>query len=222
MSKRKKRKNTYMDNAKSITSVGFSSSSNDLHEQLVFEELEFLKNKLADEDRRRDVIEGKTGQLLGQVSIVISIVALFVPLISDQINDFPLWERVSFITLFLIVVIAFIVSIWIASSSWIINRYGYLRPDFGDIYECGKPESRTIFMERYSSLLTEAIPQHININNGKGTKLIRAGIAFRFGTILLGVFVVSLSVALSISKAKPKEVIIQGPIKVIDFSGRAS
>ena len=183
-------------------------------EKLSLEELKFLQNQMSDEERRREVIEGKTGQLLGQVSIVVSVIALFIPLISDQVNALPLWEKIISIFLFLIVVIAFITSIWIASTSWIINRYGYNRPDLDDMHQPNKSGTRIVFIERYKEILSPTIRQHIEINNTKGTNLIRAGIAFRLGILLLGVLVVGLSVAFALAKNKPKEVNIMEPVKI--------
>jgi hypothetical protein len=171
--------------------------------EILLSEVNFLSHQLADEEKRRETIEGKTGQLLGQVSIVISIVALFIPLLSDELNVFPLWQKVLAVMLFISVVIAFIVSIWIASTTWIINKYGYLRADLADFYKCGKPRVQRDFLNQHKSLLTEMIPQHVKVNNLKGTKLIRAGIAFRLGILLLGILSVLLSIALTVNTSSP-------------------
>ncbi len=173
-------------------------------EKLATGELAFLQNQMSDEERRREVIEGKTGQLLGQVSIVVSVISLFIPLISDHISDWPSWQKFICISLFLIVVLAFIISIWIASTSWIISKYGYLRPELKDLHDPDVPETHLLFIERYKNILVETVQQHIGINNTKGTKLIRAGIAFRLGTLILGILVVCLSIALAIPKSSPK------------------
>lgn len=183
-------------------------------EKLATEELNFVQNQMKDEERRREVIEGKTGQLLGQVSIVVSVVALFIPLISDQVNSLPTWEKLIAILLFLSVVITFIVSIWIASSSWIIHRYGYERPDLDDLSKPAKPQNRTIFLQRYRDVLQAATKQHIDINNTKGTKLIEAGEAFRLGIILLGILVVGMSIALALEKNEPKKMEISKPVRI--------
>lgn len=171
--------------------------------EILLAEVDFLRHQLADEERRRETIEGKTGQLLGQVSIVISIVALFIPLLSDELNVFPLWQKILAVTLFVVVVIAFIISIWIASTTWIINKYGYLRADLEDFYRCGKPRHQEDFLNQHKSLLTEMIPQHVTVNNLKGTKLISAGIAFRLGILLLGILSVLLSIALTVDSNRP-------------------
>lgn len=190
-------------------------TSSEQQEKLVAEELSFLQHQMADEERRREVIEGKIGQLLGQVSIVISIVALFIPMIADQMNDLPIWGKILFICLFLIVVVAFICSIWIASTTWIINRYGYLRPELEDMSENGRrANTALIFTNRYKKVLIETIAQHIDINNKKGTSLIRAGLAFRLGILLLGLLVVCLSIVLAFTRQTPKEVNIKNTVAV--------
>lgn len=184
-------------------------------EKLVADELSFLQNQMSDEERRREVIEGKTGQLLGQVSIVVSVVALFIPLISDQVNGLPVWLRVISIVLFFALVIAFTVSIWIASASWIIRRYGYLRPSLEDLREAPKPQTHLALMQRQVALIDDAIKQHIEVNNVKGTKLIWAGQAFRIGILLLGILVICLSLALSVQKNETKKVEISSPVHIV-------
>lgn len=183
-------------------------------EKLAEEERNFVLNQMNDEERRREVIEGKTGQLLGQVSIVVSVVALFIPLISDQINSLPSWEKILAILLFLVVVVTFIVSIWIASNSWIIHKYGYERPDLQDVSKPKQPQNRLAFLENHRDVLASAVTQHVDINNRKGTQLIRAGKAFRVGIILLGILVISLSITLSLKKNGPKKVEISSPLKI--------
>jgi hypothetical protein len=182
-------------------------------EKLSTEELAFLQSQMSDEERRREVIEGKTGQLLGQVSIVVSIVTLFIPLLSNQVNDLPLWQRIICIMLFFTVVVAFIISMWIASTGWIINKYGYDRPDLNAMHKPNKGNTRFIFVQRYKEILEKTIIQDVGINNIKGTNLINAGIAFRTGILLLGVLVFSLSLTLALAKNKPIKMEIEGPKK---------
>lgn len=192
-------------------------------EKLAEEERNFVLNQMSDEERRREVIEGKTGQLLGQVSIVVSVVALFIPLISDQVNSLSPCVKILTVLLFLAVVVTFIISIWIASHSWIIHKYGYERPDLQDVFKPNKPHNRLGFLENHRDVLASAVKQHIDINNTKGTQLIRAGEAFRVGIILLGVLVVGLSIALSLEKNEPKKIEISSPLKITfqDSAGKA-
>lgn len=183
-------------------------------EKLATVELEFVQNQLQDEERRREAIEGKTGQLLGQASIVVSVISLFIPLISDQINNLNLCEKIISIIIFLVVVITFSISIWIASSSWVINRYGYDSPELKDISNPTGPNSKYVFIQRHKEILSKVVKQHIDVNNEKGTQLIRAAVAFRTGIVLLGILVVSLSILFASQKDQTKKMEIQNPIKV--------
>jgi hypothetical protein len=49
--------------------------------------LEFIKDTFEKEDERKETLESKAGQLLGQAGLILSLVGIITPLIADSLSS---------------------------------------------------------------------------------------------------------------------------------------
>ena len=87
--------------------------------------LSYLKEINSYQKDRRTTIENKNSQLVGQASIVISIFALFAPLLINSFSGINLWVKVIISFVFVLVLFHYSLSLYFAFKTLKIKNYRY-------------------------------------------------------------------------------------------------
>src|SRR6185312_4635383 len=87
--------------------------------------LKYLEDLFSYQKSRQETIENKNSQLLGQASVVISIVAFFIPLFYDKFGDIDPSLKWTSIILFVLAVFHYSMTIYNAGLILQINKYPY-------------------------------------------------------------------------------------------------
>jgi hypothetical protein len=142
------------------------------------EHLIYLKDLLEFQRDRQSTIENKTSQLVGQSSVVFSLVALFVPLFYDKFIDTELLVKIILLSLFLLAFIFYLFTIIHSTRALSIHKYRY---STGDPKTVLSKNSSKEFVEEQISDLVFSINLNSYSNDQKGTNLILAHRTFSFG-----------------------------------------
>lgn len=166
-------------------------------DELLHQEVEYLKKIVDDIDRRREVIENKTGQIFGQASIVLSIVTLFVPLISDKLEGANFCLKLLLLLLFFATILCFLIAIWLSSNTLLINKFSFSSLNSTTVTKQDKASTKTDFLKNYIKDLVYIEGHNNKSVNEKGSTLIKAGVFFRSGLIILAVFIAVICLIVS-------------------------
>lgn len=157
------------------------------------EHLQYLKELLEFQRDRQSTIENKTSQLVGQSSVVFSLVGLFVPIFYDKFLTSPLVARILLVLIFLIAFLFYLFTIIHSTRTLLINRYTYAT---GDTKTVLSNLSIKEFIEEQVKDLIFSIQVNSYSNDLKGTNLILAHRTFSIGN---GAFaILALSVCMSL------------------------
>lgn len=171
-------------------------------EKVVREHIEYLKSITEFENNRQHTIESKTTQLVGQTSVIFSLIGLFIPLFIDKFLNFELWEKIVLLFFFFIPLLLYVRAIYVATKSYDIHDYPYSTGDNDCIvnYDTEIGMLQNVVKDlSYSNKVN-----HVS-NNRKGDNLIYANRAFKWGNFTTGIFcflVLSLGILNSDGKEK--------------------
>lgn len=146
--------------------------------------LTYLKELLDFHRDRQSTIENKTSQLVGQSSVVFSLVALFIPLFFDKFIEYNLWIKIVLTSLLLTAFIFYLYTIIHSTRTLSINKYKYATGDANTVFEKDKLKSE--FVEEEINDLLYSINLNSHSNDQKGTNLIYAHRTFSIGNIVFG------------------------------------
>jgi hypothetical protein len=190
----------------SNTSPSAENSNQQEPKDLLVQQIEYLKKLVDDVDRRREIIENKTGQIFGQASIVLSIVALFIPLIPDQLQDISFYQKLVILLFFFLTTACFLRAIWLSSNTLLIDKSNFANTSTSTTTKQNRTRSVDAFLKEYKSDLIYIANKNNELINQKGTTLIKAGKIFRIGLLLLAIFIAIISIAISLKKEEPSKV----------------
>jgi hypothetical protein len=145
------------------------------------EQRDYLKGLVENQRDRQTAIESKTSQLVGQSSIVFSLVALFIPLFFDQFLERSLWIKGITATLFLITFIFYLFTIFHAARNFSIHRFTYSTGDPDTVLNRAK---RNEFLVEEINDLIFITKVNSYANDQKGTNLIFAHRTFSIGNLM--------------------------------------
>jgi hypothetical protein len=172
----------------------------------------FLQGIQKDELARLTVIETKTSQLFSQTGIIIAILGFFVPLIVDKL-DAPLL-RLTFIGLLFIAAFFYLRTIHSAGKNLNIRKFKYPRSKAETVLD---PDLRTVNQFHAEEIrdLLHSIPIHVDLNNKKGSNLLKAHNSFKIANILTAVLSIALCITISITfrKSEITKVTVDGTVK---------
>lgn len=121
---------------------------------------------------RRETIENKNSQLVGQASIVTSIFALFVPLLIDSFNEASTFIKIPLSLVFLFVLTHYLLAIFHAIKTLKINRYRYSTRSTSTITKLNRQDSELGFLNEEIEDLVYIVNQTVPLDNLKGANLI--------------------------------------------------
>lgn len=150
--------------------------------------LQYLKELDEFQKNRQQNIENKNSQLVGQASIIVSIIALFVPLLINEIDNINTALLIILGSGFLFIIYNYSYSIIYAIETLQINKYPYQTRSTLTLTKENRSESEIEFINDEIEDLVSSINHNTNQNNKKGTNLINATEKFRIGTISVAFF----------------------------------
>lgn len=150
--------------------------------------LSYLKEIYNFQRERQANIESKNSQLVGQASVIISIIALFVPLLIDKFTNISTLSFVLIIVGFLFVLFHYLVAIIHSIKTLQINHYHYCTRSTNTVTKKERASSEEDFIKEEIEDLVWSIGKNTIQNNRKGRNLIFATRSFRIATIGVAVF----------------------------------
>jgi hypothetical protein len=161
--------------------------------ELTESHISFLKDIEQHEENRLSGIESKLSSIIGQSGIIFTLIALFIPLFLNDLNQLPILLKIFYCTLFAGGLIFFTKSILAASATLKINDFPYARPDINSTFAETTKEKSVLFEGQVKDLIT-TIEVNTASNTKKGHNLMIAHRAFVYGLIIMGAFGLMLTV----------------------------
>ena len=174
---------------------------------------DYLKILDAQEGSRQTTIESKTSQLIGQTSIIFSILSLFISNYVSKFNSLPFAIKGTLIILFLFSLLLYLSTIFQATKYLNIHKYIYGQRSVSTVRM--KFPTETDFKIEEIKDLIYSIERNTLVNNQKCNNLIYAYRSFRIATIGVGLLsVLLISLGYFASKEETAKVNIESPISI--------
>lgn len=171
--------------------------------------LTYLKEIHKYQRERRTTIENKNSQLVGQASMAISIIALFIPLLIGNLNSVILWLKVILLLFFLIIILHYILSISHAVKTLAVDNYEYPSRSTKSVTKTDRKETEIDFINSEIEDLIYIINQTTSNDNIKGSNLIYGARCFKIGNIGLGIMTILIVISTFSLKKETPEIKIQ-------------
>lgn len=153
--------------------------------------LAYLKEMEANHIERRNTIETKNSQLIGQATIVSSVFFLFISLLIDSFSEFNLPYRVSLSIIFLFVLTHYLYAVIHATKTLEINRYQYPNRSTSTI---SKKKKEIDFINEEIQDLIYIVNKSAELDNQKGDNLLFAARCFQIANIGFGILTIIIIV----------------------------
>ncbi len=171
--------------------------------------LSYLKEQSQFQRDRQTNIENKNAQLVGQASVIVSIITLFVPLIIDKLSSLNFFFFLAIIFGFLFVLIHYLIAIIHAIKTLQINHYYYSSRSTRTLTKSDRATNQGSFYHEEISDLIFSIEKNALQNNRKGRNLVFATRSFRIATVGLVIFAVSIIGFGSVQIHQPQQIEIK-------------
>ena len=155
--------------------------------------VDYLKLILDFEKSRGVAIENKLSQLTGQSSIVLSLLALFIPIMIDKFEEQTVW-KIFTIILFLFCFLAFVIAIFHSTKTLDIKNFSYSTGNSATVTK--EFDEANGFEKEFVSDLISSLNRNSSVDNQKGNILLFAQRSFRTGIILVGLLGIFLTLNL--------------------------
>lgn len=173
---------------------------------------DYLKILDSQEGSRQTTIEAKTSQLIGQTSIIFSLLSLFISNYVSKFNTLPFIIKALLIILFLIALFLYLATIFQATKYMNIHKYIYGQRSVSTVKATFSTEGFKI--EEIKDLIY-SIERNTLVNNQKCNNLIYAYRSFRIATIVVGLLSVLLvSIGYFTPKQQTSKVNIENPVVI--------
>jgi hypothetical protein len=157
--------------------------------------LAFIKDTFEKENDRKAVLESKGAQLLGQAGLVLSLVSILIPLLSDGLRHLP-WLLGAVAGLFTATMVLFTNAVFHASSLTKVWRWNYMQPGAENVFKQYDLPANS-GQEPYKSELIadyyQSYKHNLSVNNQKANYLSFAANSFTSALLLMGLLVLLLS-----------------------------
>ncbi len=177
--------------------------------------LDYLKENHNYQKERQNTIENKNSQLVGQASIIISIFALFIPLLIDKLIDQSILVLIPLILGFIVILFHYVLTIIHSTKTLEISKYPYATRNTSTVTSAKRKTNEQDFLDEEINDLVYIIDKNTTQNNRKGANLIYATRSFRVASVSFAIFTVLIIGFSFILKSKPQSIEIEAVDKVI-------
>jgi Ca2+/Na+ antiporter len=168
--------------------------------------LQYLNELNKTHENRQLTIENKNSQIIGQSSIVISIVALFIPLIITNLSDLSLWVRVLLIILFILLLAHFALAIFHATKTLEADKNRYMTGATSSVTKATRAATEEKFTEMQIQDLVHIVNFNNAVTNRTAANLVYASRCFKTGNIGFAIFSCLLISLSTIITKEPEKV----------------
>lgn len=169
--------------------------------------LSYLKEMDLYQIDRRNTIETKNSQLIGQASIVTSIFSLFVPLLLDNFYSLPVLSKILITVIFLIVLGHYLLTIFHATKTLEINKYCYPNRSTSTVTKKERAQKEIDFINDEINDLIHIVDKAAEIDNKKGENLIYATRCFQVANFGFGFLTIVITIIAFTNVKNPSEAI---------------
>lgn len=159
------------------------------------EYLKYLENLKVSHDSRQLTIETKNSHIIGQSSVVISIVSLFIPLFADKLNDLHIVIKTLLLIVFIGLVLHFIMAIFHAIKMLQIEKSRYMEGATSTITKENRSTTELAFVNEQIKDLVLIINYNNSITNKSAANLVYATRSFKTGIGIFSAFILILLVS---------------------------
>jgi len=169
-----------------------------------------LDNLIEDEKERLNGIENKAIQIVGQVSIVIAILALFAPFVIEKVPSDMIFIRILLILGILIITVLFVYSISCALRNFDLRKYEFGKTVEDTLVEHHDGKLDLLNYEIVNDKIFELRTTR-HSTNAKASNVIYAFKAFKTAMVILVLYVVTYSILLFFIPEKTNQTVEIGP-----------
>jgi len=185
-------------------------------EIIIKEHRDFLRTVLEDEDRRLNTIESKTGQLIGQIGLVFSLLGLFIPILIDRISSINLWIKISLLALLILSFLSYLLTVINAVKNFNVKNFKYSRPIPRNVIDFQNRTLNDFLTEEVNDLL-KSNARNVHTNNKKADNLMHAYNSFRIANTLTAFLVISVCIIMMFCKKHNDTLSIRQPVRIENF-----
>lgn len=175
--------------------------------------MEYLRGLEDNENKRLDLLESKTAQLVSQTGIIFSLLGLFVPFLVDKISEVSIAIKISLLVLLLVSFTLYVLTIINALKNFHITKYNYSSPSPQNVLLFQDKELHEFYSEVVNDLLY-CIGKNTEINNIKATNLLHSYNSFKLGNIFMAFLVIVFCFSILFLKPSQQTLILDGHIKI--------
>ena len=174
---------------------------------------DYLRNLYIEENDRQSIVEGKQSQLLGQSSVILSLVGLFIPMYMDKLSSVTSYLQVALIVIFLLTLFFYFRTIFFSSRHLNAAAANYQRLSAGTVND--HFDSKAAFHEEEIRDMLTCIDCNKQINDTKVVNLQKAYRNFTIANVCTAILAVSLLGSIFLlPKPGIPEVKVKGPVQV--------
>ena len=170
--------------------------------------LKYLEDLKQTQDNRQQTIEAKNSQIMGQSSIVISIVSLFIPILATQFEGLAFYVKIPLILVFLFLVIHFIISLHHALKTLQVDKTRYMEGSTSTVTKENRATSEKEFIDEQIKDLVLIINYNNSVTNLSASNLVFASRNFRIAIMSFLFFILSLMISFFSLKETISKVVI--------------
>ncbi|WP_299568492.1 hypothetical protein [uncultured Pedobacter sp.] len=159
--------------------------------------LAYLREVNETRNTRQNTIETKTSQIIGQSSFIISIIALFIPLLADQFSDLGTAIKYILVVFFIFLVLHFILATVHALQNLQIEKSRYMEGSTRTVTKETRAVTELDFLNEQIKDLIAMINHNNSVTNKAAAGLVYAARCFKMGIWIFLIFIFSLLVAAS-------------------------
>lgn len=175
--------------------------------------LEYVTDLDKKQSQRLETIETKTSQLIGQSSVVLSLIGLFIPLFFDKLNDLPAIWKIILILGFTITVFHFVLSIWQALKMFEVDKTRFMNGATSTITKKTRHLKKNGFINEQINDYIRIVNHNNSATNKIAGNLVYASRCFKIGIISLSFFIIIIISASFFIKDKAQQVLIVNKTK---------
>lgn len=164
---------------------------------------DFLRSLKADEDERLKLLESKTSQLFSQTGLILAVMSLFIPLILDKVELTGV--RIAFLMVLFVACFFYVLTIHNSAKTLNIRKYKYQRLRAEDVLDFADTTEARFCAEEVQGLLS-SLRANVELNNQKGTNLLRSYRSFWIANVVTAFLSLSLCISLIIFDRKKESV----------------
>ena len=183
--------------------------------------LSYLDKLRQAHSERTQTIETKNSQIIGQSSIVISIISLFIPIFAEHFSQLNIYFKLYLVLIFVLLLLHFILAINHAIKLLLIDKNRYMFGSTSTISSEKRPQTTLAFLNEEISDLIKSINFNASATNKMASNLVYASRCFRLGIWYFSVLTMSVLLSITVLEKSPQNMSISNIKDLTEISSRS-